>query len=140
MYWDPENGSDDISNRTSVSYRSAETEAEAKPLDIMTESSPLKTNFACPSLNVLDVLELLLAELLQVPGLLVIRDVLVHGRVEEERAVLDLDLHLAVRDISDGLLQLALPDVAPGADLRASEDIQLPLNTRQGGGDARYRR
>ncbi len=66
----------------------------------------------------LDLIQLLLAELLQIPRVLVQRRALVHGRLQQERAVLDLDRQVKFRlDILDGLLQLALPDVAPWANL-----------------------
>ena len=69
--------------------------------------------------HLLYLAQLLISELLLIPRLLVCHIVLFHRRVQEERTVLNLDLEVTavLLDIFNRLLQLALPDVAPWADL-----------------------
>ena len=62
----------------------------------------------------LDLLELVRAELFEVPFELVRNLVLWEGGVEEEGAVLDLDRELELGGAPlNGVLELAQPDVAP---------------------------
>lgn len=70
--------------------------------------------------HVLNLVHLLLPKLFQIPRPLVEARNLLHGRMQQIRAMLDFNSQVVLRlDIPNGLLQLALPNVAPRTNLKS---------------------